>query len=320
MSQFGHFTRRTIDTPTGAAVNLHRLGPEQPRGVMLVFHGLAEHSARYEAVGRVFAQAGLAVFAHDHRGHGSTVAQDAPLRRFARKDGVKKVLADCKAVLDLASNAYPGRPVFVLGHSMGGLIALNFAERHGAALSGLAVWNCDFRSGLTLKAGRLALAVEKALKGSDVASELFRRAMFEAWGRAIKDRRTPFDWLSHDAQAVEAYRSDPLCGFTPTISMMEDIIELIREGGSQEAMLRLPKNLPVHLLGGTADPVTEGGKALIWLDERLRGAGLSDVTLQIVEGARHETLNEIDAYREPALQSLMAWLDRCLAAPQRAAG
>ncbi|SMC66129.1 Lysophospholipase, alpha-beta hydrolase superfamily [Fulvimarina manganoxydans] len=320
MSQHGHFTRRTIDTPTGAAVNLHRVGPERPRGVILLFHGLAEHSARYEAVARVLAEAGLAVYAHDHRGHGSTVAQDAPLRRFARKDGVKKVIADCKAVLDLAVQTHPGLPIFVFGHSMGGLIALNFAERHGRALTGLAVWNCDFRAGMTLKAGRVALAVEKALKGSDVASELFRRAMFEAWGRAIKDRRTPFDWLSHDPQAVEAYRGDPLCGFTPTISMMENIIEMIVEGGSQEAMSRLPKDLPIHLLGGTADPVTEGGKALIWLDGRLRDAGLSDVTLRIVEGARHETLNEIDAYREPALESLTAWLDRCLVAPRRAAG
>ena len=320
MSQHGHFTRRTIDTPTGAAVNLHRVGPERPRGVILLFHGLAEHSARYQAVARVLAEAGLAVYAHDHRGHGSTVAQDAPLRRFARKDGVKKVLADCKAVLDLAAQTHPGLPIFVLGHSMGGLIALNFAERHGRALTGLAVWNCDFRAGMTLKAGRVALAAEKALKGSDVASELFRRAMFDAWGRAIKDRRTPFDWLSHDPQAVEAYRGDPLCGFTPTISMMENIIEMIVEGGSQEAMSRLPKDLPVHLLGGTADPVTEGGKALQWLDQRLRGADLSDVTLRIVEGARHETLNEIDAYREPALESLTAWLDRCLVAPRRAAG
>ena len=310
----------TLDTKTGAALHVHHARATDPaRAIVLVHHGLSEHAGRYGEFAAALAAKGCHVLAHDHRGHGSTTTADAPLRRFARRNGAEKVLTDCRAVHLDAIARHPGLPVIVFGHSMGGLIALNYAERHGRELAGVAVWNANFTAGLEERVGRFALKVEKALKGSDVPSGILQRATFEAWGKAISPRRTMQDWLSHDPAAVDAFIADPLCGFAPTLSMMEDVMALIFQGGSDAGLAMLPAGLPVHCLGGTADPATDKGEAVTVLAGRLRLAGVRDVTLQIVEGARHETLNEVPLYREPALAGLFAWLDRIVPAGNAAA-
>lgn len=306
----------SLESGTGALLNVYGASAgDHPRALLLLHHGLAEHAGRYAGFAREMAEHGLTVYAHDHRGHGSTTAPDAPFRRFARRNGVAKVLADCRAVHERANADHPGLPVLMLGHSLGGLTALAYAAKHGGSLAGLAVWNADAAYGLAETFGRLALRAEKALKGSDVASALFSRATFEAWGRTISPRRTPADWLSHDAGAVDAYLADPLCGWTPTVSMAEDILALLRAGAGATGQGALPSALPVHLLGGTGDPATAGAEAVKRHAGRLRLSGSRDVTLEVVDGARHETLNEIERYRAPALASLLRWTDRVLDRP-----
>ncbi|GGD92563.1 lysophospholipase [Aureimonas endophytica] len=308
-------TRTSFDSPSGATLNLYRATARgHERGVLLVLHGLAEHAGRYARFAGEMAGRGFHVYAHDHRGHGSTSARDAPLRRFGKTEGGAKVLADCASVLTEADREHHGLPVILFGHSMGAHIALNVAIRRGAALAGLALWNADFTFGRKETLGLAALKVERALKGSDVASELFARATFGAWGRSVPDRRTEADWLSHDAAAVEAYRRDPLCGWTPTNSLAMDLLGLVRDASGEAAWARLPSALPVHVLGGAEDPATRQGAAARDLAGGLRHAGSRDVELLILEGARHEALNEIEPIRRMALAGFETWLDRILPA------
>ncbi|WP_245396279.1 alpha/beta fold hydrolase [Jiella sonneratiae] len=311
---------KSIDSRSGATLHLRVKEAEgAARGIVLVFHGLAEHAGRYGRFASELAARGFHVLAHDHRGHGSTVAPDAPLRRFATSGGAEKVLRDCHAVHLFALERFGRLPVVVFGHSLGGTIALNYGERYGRDLAGLCVWNADVSHGLERRLGRLALKAEKALKGSDVGSDLSRRAMFDAWGKSISPRRTGFDWLSHDEAVVDAYVGDPLCGFVPTVSMMEDIARLVFEGGSKAGLSLIPHGLPIHLLGGSEDPATRGGRAIGELAEALHALDCDRVESLVVEGARHETLLETEVYRRPAMESLFAFLDRTLALAARPA-
>ena len=305
--------RFSLDSPTGALLNLyHARARGRPRCVLVVLHGLAEHAGRYARFAGEMAARGIEVYAHDHRGHGSTSAVDAPLRRFAQSRGAQKLVADVQAVLAHAELHHHDLPVVVFGHSMGGLVAVNAGLKYGPRLAGLDVWNANPAMGLQERVATLALKVEKALKGSDVQSGLFARATFETWGRSIEPRRTMADWLSHDPEAVDRYLDDPLCGWTPTVSMAEDLIALVAHADHGVRAGGLPAALPVHLLGGTEDPATAGGQAVSVLADRLRLAGSRDLTLTLVEGARHETLREIEPLRCQAIASLSAWLDRIL--------
>jgi alpha-beta hydrolase superfamily lysophospholipase len=281
--------------------------------VVQINHGLAEHAARYQRFARFLAARGYHVYVHDHRGHGATRAPDSIPGAFASRDGASKVIADVAAIHALIGERHPGLPVVTFGHSMGGLIALNFAETHPAASAALAVWNSNFNAGLAGRAGQAALRLEAFFKGSDTPSTILPKLTFQAWANAMPDRRTDFDWLSRDPLEVDLYVVDPLSGWGATVSMWQDVFRLIYAGGDAANLAKLPKALPIHLIGGAEDPATDKGEAVTWLAEQMQNSGLSDVTVEILAGTRHETLNEIN--RDQSMDSFAAWLDSRIADP-----
>lgn len=281
------------------------------RGVLLICHGLAEHSRRYAGFAQAMAARGYHVYAHDHRGHGETTAPDAPIGRFARRDGVRRVIDDVAAMRDHAARLHPGLPIVLFGHSMGGLIALNAAVTYPGKFDALAVWNSNFNPGLAGRAAQAILLAERALKGSDVPSALLPKLTFGTWGKSIADRRTDFDWLSRDPAQVDKYITDPLCGFDASVSLWLDIFELTFRAPQASHLANVPKQLPIHLVGGGRDPATDNGKAVTWLSNHLKAAGFSRITTQIYQDMRHETLNEIGA--DAAIAEFADWCDAVLA-------
>lgn len=296
-----------LQSPTGAILALRHMPADGPaRAVVQINHGLAEHSARYQRFAAFLAGHGYHVYVHDHRGHGATRAPDAIPGQFAHSGGTDKVIADVLAVHDHIAASHPGLPVVGFGHSMGGLIALNFAERHPDRAAALAVWNSNFHAGPLGRVAQFILAVEAWLKGSDVPSQMLPRLTFAAWGKAIPSHRTMFDWLSHDTAEVDAYVADPLCGWDATVGMWQSVFRFIFAGGKRRNLARLPRALPIHLVGGAEDPSTDKGKSMAWLAGRMRKVGLSDVTLAILPGTRHESLNETN--RDQTMADFAVWL------------
>jgi alpha-beta hydrolase superfamily lysophospholipase len=297
-----------LASPTGATLNLrHQPAEGDAKALILICHGLAEHSARYRRFAAFLASRGYYVYAHDHRGHGGTAAPGAELGRFARKDGARLVLEDVIAVREFAARAHPDLPVILFGHSMGGMIAAATAEAFPALFNGLAIWNAHLNPGLAGRAGALLLKAERFFKGSDVPSRYGPKFTFETWAKEIAGARTPVDWLSRDTQEVDAYVDDPHCGFAASVSMWLDVLKLAADSGRKEALSRLPRELPVSVVGGSGDPATDNGKAMIWLARRMRSLGMTKVELTIYDEMRHETLNEIG--REDAMKAFAAWAD-----------
>jgi alpha-beta hydrolase superfamily lysophospholipase len=299
---------KRFSSPSGALLAYHQaLASDPVRGLLLISHGMIEHSRRYRPFASAMAARGYHVYAHDHRGHGETTASGAHLGRFADQDGAEKLIDDLKAMRDMAAADHPGLPVLLFGHSMGGLIALNTAVAHPTAFQGVAVWNSNFNTGFGGRVARAVLRVERMLKGSDVPSTILPRATFDAWGKSIEGARTPHDWLSRDPLEVDKYATDPLCRVDATVSMWLDVVELANRAAQSNMLARLPSNLPLHLVGGGRDPATHGGKDVAWLAERLARKGFSQVTYRHYPDMRHETLNEIG--REAAIEDFANWCD-----------
>ncbi|OCI95663.1 lysophospholipase [Rhizobium sp. AC27/96] len=285
-----------LQSPTGATIAYHHSPAKgDARGILLISHGLAEHSRRYEAFADAMATQGFHVYAHDHRGHGETVAADAPIGRFARRNGIDQVMADVLAMRELAATTYPGRPIILFGHSMGGLISLNTAVTYPDKFDAVTVWNSNFHPGIAGRAAQLILKTERMFKGSDVPSGPLPKLTFGAWGKSIPNRRTDFDWLSRIPEQVDKYIADPLCGFDASVSLWLDIFELSFRAPQKAYLDRLRRDMPIHLVGGGKDPATDNGKAISWLSNHLKSAGFSHITTKIHPDMRHETLNEIGA-------------------------
>ena len=301
-----------LNSPTGAKIAYHHApATVEARGILLISHGLAEHARRYGAFADEMAANGFHVYAHDHRGHGETTADDAPIGRFARRGGVAQVIADMLAMRELVASTYPGLPIILFGHSMGGLISLNTVVTHPDKFDAVTVWNSNFNPGLAGRAAQLILKTERMFKGSDVPSGPLPKLTFSTWGRSIANRRTDFDWLSRDPKQVDAYIADPLCGFDASVSLWLDIFELAFRAPQKDHLDRVRRSMPIHLVGGGKDPATDHAKAISWLSNHLKRAGFSHITTEIYPDMRHETLNEIGA--EQAISRFADWCRRVTA-------
>ncbi len=297
---------------SGATLNaFHEPAKSAARGIVAINHGLAEHAARYGRFAAALSDAGFHVYAHDHRGHGTTTAPGVSLGTFASQDGWQRVLDDTLDVRAHARAAHPGLPLVLFGHSMGGLISMNSALRDPEGIDALAVWNANFSAGLTGRAGQVVLAIERMLLGSDVPSVMLPKLTFQDWAKKETSGRTASDWLSRDPAEVDKYVADPLCGWDASVGMWQDVFKLVFHGADNANFAKLPKALPIHLRGGGHDPATEFAKATRQLSDRLSAMGFSNVTTVIGPDNRHECLN--DTNRDDVTGDVIGWLNRILA-------
>ena len=259
--------------------------PETPaRAVVVLVHGLGEHSGRYEHVVMRLIDAGYAVFALDHRGHGRSEGPRALI------DRVDATVADLDQLVVIAQAANPGAPVVMLGHSMGAMIALQYAPAHQDRLAGL------------ILTGALA-----AVEGVPAPLRLAGRLLSVIAPRAPLIAIDP-SLVSRDPAVVDAYRADPLVhhGKLPARTAAE-ISDAVESFPSAVGAI----TVPVLILYGTADRLCPPAGSVM-LGERI---GSADKTVRAYDGLFHEILNEPE--REAVLDDVLAWLAERVAAPDR---
>lgn len=254
--------------------------PTQPRAVLAVVHGIAEHSGRYWFLAEQAYARGLAVVAVDLRGHGRTPGKRSYVDRF------DDYLLDVDALMTQAREIAAGRPVFLMGHSMGGAIALRWLAQRGQAVAGL-------------------ILSSAALKiGDDVPRLLVRLApLLSNWVPYVRGTRIEPATISRDEAAVAAYLNDPLVSkLAPPARTGGELLRAMAANRAAAPGL----TVPVYLFHGDADRLTDpaGSREIyeLW--------GGSDRTLRLWPGSRHETLNDLD--REAVVAELLDWvLARC---------
>lgn len=249
--------------------------PDPARAVVLIAHGAAEHSGRYEWVAGRLVERGLAVLALDHRGHGRS---DGPR---AYVDRVEHAVADLDALARLAADREPGVPLFLLGHSMGGMIALAYALDHQEKLAGL------------------VLSAPLALLPVPAAARLAARTLGTVAPR-LPVARIDGSTVSRDPAVVAAYDSDPLNHRRPLPA--RTVAELLATVATFPD--RLPDlRLPLLTVYGTGDRLVDP-RASRLVDDR---AGSADKTLIAYDGLYHEVLNEPE--RERVLADVADWIE-----------
>ncbi len=306
MTKNSNWKAHRIKSSSGAGLRLFICMAAKPKAVIQINHGMAEHAWRYQRFAQFLAARGYHSFVHDHRGHGETIAPDAPQGVFARSGGWQKVLEDVRCVNQHIHETTHGLPAICFGHSMGSTIAASYMLHHPETIDGAAIWNGS-RTGLLPGLLTLLLNFERMFKGSDVPSQLASTLTFEAWNKTFKPNRTGSDWLSRDEAEVDKYIADPLCGFSCSNGMWLDLLGGLQALSDKGKIAALPRNLPVHILAGAADPCSSHGKAATQLANRLEAVGMKDITTAILPDTRHECLNELN--RNETMADFADWLD-----------
>ena len=283
---------------------------DSPKAVVMLSHGMAEHSGRYERLGQALCGAGYGVYALDQRGHGLT-ANEGTLGLFAEKDGWNTVVGDLASLNQHIGQ--PGLPIILLGHSMGSYIAQAYLLHHSASLHGVILSGSNLQPVALYRAARAIARIERARQGVRGRSALIDFLSFGSFNKAFKPNRTAFDWLSRDPVEVDKYIQDPLCGFRCTNQLWVDLLGGLQQISKASNLAQIDPGLPILVIGGECDPVSEG-KRLKRLADALREAGCQNLQLTIYPQARHEIFNETN--RDAVTADVLTWLEQTLALPR----
>ncbi|MCA1951193.1 MAG: alpha/beta hydrolase [Treponema sp.] len=309
---------RYITAKDGTQLFVRIWSPEAaPKAVVQVVHGMAEHSQRYGRLAEALCKAGYEVWADDHRGHGQTAqgGKNAPesgglLGHCADKDGFNKVVADLKMISAFIKQERPNLPLFLFGHSWGSFLAQAYIERSEHNLAGCILSGTRGPGGPEVPVGAALASLIAFIRGCRKFSPLVYNLADGPYNKAFKPNRTNFDWLSRDEREVDAYVADPLCGFPCSVAFYRDLARGLQSIHRKEALDRIPKNLPLFIFAGSADPVGDMGKSPTKLVEAYKQQGIKDLEFILYPEGRHEMLNEIN--REEVIQNLLAWINRHL--------
>ncbi|WP_274564167.1 alpha/beta fold hydrolase [Streptomyces spiramyceticus] len=298
----------TATASDGVQIAAYTWLPEngRPRALVQIAHGAAEHALRYDRFARHLVSHGYGVIASDHRGHGATAAATGGYG-VVGEDSWRAIVGDLKAVGDQARALHPGLPVVLLGHSLGSMLARDYAQEYPDGLAGL-ILSGTFRTlpGAELQGSIAGLEEEIAAHGRAVLSSWIP-SLFSSFNDPYP-HRTGFEWLSRDDAEVDAYAADERCGFAFSAGLALDWVHAVRKINDPRNLARIPADLPVHIAVGTEDPCNQRMTLVYELLEDFRYIGTEDLTWKGYEGARHEILNETN--REEVQDDLTAWLDK----------
>ena len=275
--------------------------------VLQIVHGMAEYAERYEEFAGFLTEKGFAVTGEDHLGHGKSVGKKGRQGYFCEEDPATALVENVHQLRKLTRKLYRDVPYVLMGHSMGSFITRNYMFGHGAGLDGVVIMGTGMEPLITVKAAKAAAAVQKLFLGDRHRSRLIDRLAFGTYNKKIENPRTAFDWLSRDGSRVEQYMADPQCGFVFTVNGFGALFELISRLYRKECLARIPKELPVYMVSGTADPVGGYGKGVEKAYRSLKEAGLKNVNLKLYGDGRHELLNETN--REEVMRDICLWME-----------
>lgn len=261
------------------------------RAVLQLSHGMIEHIGRYRQMAKYLNRRGISVIGHDHLGHGRTTSVEAH-GIFAGENGAYYVLEDLRLVSEYIKRQYPDIPHFLLGHSMGSFFVRRFLTIYGEMVDGVILTGTGEQHGFTLIAGSAVVARAVKKKGRSAFDEKLHNLVLGGYNKLFAPAKTRHDWLSRDMKEAIKYEADPDCQFIFSNGAYEDFFQIMTDLYFKKQFERIPKNLPVLLLSGTHDPVGQKGKGVNRAYKKLKEAGVTDISIKLYPGARHELINE----------------------------
>ncbi|SDM17428.1 alpha/beta hydrolase [Sediminibacillus halophilus] len=283
---------------------------QSPKAIIQLAHGMAEHTARYQPFAEFMVKQNFAVYGNDHRGHGYTGKKQGTLGLLDENNGFDKTVEDLWTVTKVIKREHPGKPVFLLGHSMGSFLTRRYIQLHSDKVNGVMLSGTGSHPGFMNNIGKGLAIAERKRKGLKAPSKLLNKLAFANYNRNIDDQVTDFDWLSRDAELVRAYLDDPLSGFVPTAAFFFDLFTGFDHMDDPNGIESIAKQLPMLLFSGSMDPVGKQAKGVFRTAETYYRHGISDITVRIYENGRHEMLNEIN--KEEVYTDVVNWIEDVL--------
>lgn len=300
----------SLTVSDGVPIAVHSWLPETaPTGVIMISHGMAEYAMRYDRFAEAAVSRGFAVYANDHRGHGETAGSLSRLGYLADGNGFVRAMEDLHELALEIARRHPGLPVVLLGHSFGSFVSQLFIETYGHLLKACILSGTRGPDPVLGISGAIAAFVIATVSGRKKPSPFMNQLSFGTYNKRIKNPASPSSWLSRDEAEVELYDASPWAGFICTTGFYQDLTRGLLMIHRKKMIASIPRSLPVFLICGSDDPVSNYSKTVRRLASIYSEAGLVDVALKIYDGARHEVLNETN--RDEVTADILDWISGC---------
>ncbi len=273
---------RTFVDAQGVTIHYYVWAPGRPKAVVQLAHGVGEHALRYEVLAQELVNAGYAVYADDHRGHGMTGVEmtDGDSSKMGRlgPGGLRATIQDLRDLSAIIRTDHPELPLVLLGHSWGSLMAQIILNDHAADYDAAVLTGTSYRMPGYMNSGDL-----------------------NAKHAHLGD--TGVEWLSRDPEVHRLFRADPLT-FDAKILKLFGVRDGLRLFGRPK---RLSRDIPLLVMVGDDDPLGGEPGAVKRVEEYARRGGLTDIELAVYPEARHEVFNELN--QADVRRDFIEWMD-----------
>jgi alpha-beta hydrolase superfamily lysophospholipase len=286
-------------------IDVVKVTPKKPKAILQIFHGMGEHKERYLDFMKFLSENNIACYAHDHPKHGKSVHDESEVGIFGPNDTWDDVYDDAYFVSRKIMKEHPGLPMYLLGHSMGSIIARGFISRYNTVHTKVIIMGTlppmsAFKAFVPLSMARL-ISIFKGKKRSPFLAGVLNAPLI----KPIENPNTEFDWITSDEKIVEKYVEDPLCGYAYNPKFYVEFIKAIVDVNKSNRISET-KDIPILFVSGAVDPVGENGDGVKEVERIYNGHGYTQLTSKLFENMRHEVLNEKG--KKEVYDYLLAWL------------
>ncbi len=278
------------------------------KAVLQITHGMTEHMGRYHSFAAFMCPMGIAVAGFDLRGHGKNPG-DPEVASFD-ENGWDASLEDMRLFYGLLRERFPGVVHYMLGFSLGSFLLREYLTRYPAEgeINGAIIMGTGHQPGwlLSIMIGIVNGQIKKA--GFDKTTDLVCQLSFGTYNQKFKPNRTAADWLCADEAELNQYLADPLVRKDISAGLFRELLASMKRTGSAYEYDGWDTGLPILLISGQDDPVGDGGKGVRAIYNRMKKAGMENVTMKLFPGARHDLLHEESSAANAARESIAAWI------------
>lgn len=283
-----------------------RIPEGEPRGILQVVHGMAEHRQRYHDFMDFAAEHGYVAIIHDHRGHGESAGNEDNYGFFG-KNGVDGLINDTFQVTEYVKNRFPGLKLTLFGHSMGSLVVRSYMKKYDRSVTSLVVCGSPSKR-LGASAGKLIAKFLQIFLSERHRSNFLNKMAFGGYLKNFPEAKSPSAWIASNEAVVEAFDADPRDGFVFTLNGFEALFGLVKRTYSKKGWGMKNPGAPIFFIAGANDPCIiskqDFEKAVNFMRER----GYTDVESKLYPGMRHEILNETG--KQEVWQDVIDWMER----------
>ena len=280
-----------IALPSGEILKGNKWLVKDGKANFVMITGMQEYAARYDRLAKYMNEQGINVWILDHFGQGLNAPKEEDLQKWPVDAFDKTVDAINLMILEAKKN---GLPTVQGGHSMGSFMTQARLQKYPRSAEKTMIIGSNGGQGFLMSVAYLLSKMFVHKSNWDKPNKFFSDLGLGPYSKAVKNARTPLDWLSYNEKNVDDYIADPYLGHMNTGGFWREFLKGMSKLWKKNNLKKVDKDEIIYITSGEEDPVGQSGKGVRWLEKTYKDLGVKDVTLKLYPHMRHEIHNEDD--------------------------